>query len=214
MKKSRIEQLARQAIELNERLAPILTELMGIVQNHDLLDARRQLRAVELSIHPLESAGVPVPEELLSHRRELNQILKDFQQAEQALNIIKNSFSTVFTVQKRRPQPSKSSGSQSVLNRCTIADLISAGFLKDGMKIVNQDIRHGKTVKGYIRGPGYIELELDGRVERFNSPSSAGTRASGRSTNGWIYWFVHANDGHKVVLDEYRKKFLRRMANE
>jgi hypothetical protein len=111
----------------------------------------------------------------------------------------------------KKRKPTQKAG---VSSRCTIADLISTGFLIDGMRIFHQDMRSEKVVTGFIRKPGYIEVELDGRIKRFDSPSSAGTSISGRSTNGWIYWFVRTNNDNKVVLDEYRQKFLKQKKND
>ena len=76
MKRSRIEELALEALRLSERLGPILTELIAVAQNRDLAEARRQLRGVERSIPSLETAGVPVPEELISRRHDLEKMLK------------------------------------------------------------------------------------------------------------------------------------------
>lgn len=214
MKKSRIEQLAQEAIDLNKQLMPILAELIELVHRHDLVEMRRQLRAVEQSVHQLESAGVPVPEELLSRQREQNQTLNNFKQVENAISKIQNSFSPLLKIQKKRPKPSKSSGGKRVVHKCRIEDLVSEGFLEDGMKIVHENTHSKETITGYIREPGYIEVELDGQVERFDTPSGAGARVLGRPVNGWDFWSVCTNNYKKIVLDKYRRKFLRHKKNQ
>jgi hypothetical protein len=209
MKKSRIEQLTQEPMELSKRLEPIMTELSGITQDPDLVEARRHLRGVEQSIHSLESADVPVPEELRLRRRHLEQVLSDFGHAQQALKTIMKRQPVIQKNRRRTSHMSKSTVAHKIPGTCSIGDLISAGLLKDGMTIVHRNKRTGEIFEGCIREPGSIGIIINGRMEYFDSPSTAGTKVSGTSTNGWIYWFVSSNDGSKIVLDEYRQQFLR-----
>jgi hypothetical protein len=121
MKISRIEQLSNEAIDLSERLGPVLAELIAVVQDKNLLEKRRQFSGIKQSIKSLDAAGIPVPDELQQRLNDLDQILKDFEHAEQVLNKliekipvlshgIKGIFNTSISLGHRKVRASHSQG--------------------------------------------------------------------------------------------------------
>jgi hypothetical protein len=203
MKQTRIEQLAQQAMELGERLSPIMRELNAILSRGDFMETRRQLLGIEKSMRTLESAGVTIPSELTERLHELQRELRDYEQAEQAVSVLKEHFPT-FASSRNPASPRQRSST----GRCSIADLFSAGLLQDGMEIFHENKRSEGFFTGVLRKPGHIEIGINGRIERFETPSAAGQRVSKRSTDGWLYWSVRTKDRGAILLDDFRKRYV------
>ena len=91
----------------------------------------------------------------------------------------------------------------------TLKDLLAAGLLQQGQRLVGQ--RNGSTCSATIRGDGRVELE-DGRVE--DSPSMAGAAALGvKSCNGWHFWQTDTPRG-LVRLSRVRDDYLERQRHQ
>ncbi|WP_439674010.1 GmrSD restriction endonuclease domain-containing protein [Embleya sp. MST-111070] len=84
-----------------------------------------------------------------------------------------------------------------------LGDLIDAGLLTPPTRLT--PARDGQGVEAVVDARGRITL--DG--EEFDSPSPAASRSAGVSTNGWLYWNAHLDDG-PVLLDELRSEYRRK----
>jgi hypothetical protein len=84
-------------------------------------------------------------------------------------------------------------------DKTTISDLLAAGILAPGAKLVFRDGAHF----------GSGEVSPDGQIvvsgQRYQAPSTAGRAICGRPNNGWTCWSL-ANDP-KVTLSQLRKQF-------
>lgn len=88
-----------------------------------------------------------------------------------------------------------------------IADLIGAGYLAAGQALYSSPGKFG-GVSGRVLSDGRIEV--DGQV--FDSPSSAGSFVSKRSTNGWDFWRLEP-DGRRPLKD-VRTEYLKVVSPE
>lgn len=90
--------------------------------------------------------------------------------------------------------------------RVTVSDLLNAGLVKAGAKLVFKRNRIGKTYDATVTDKGRIRLEPDG--EEFRSPSRAAMVAARmRAVDGWRAWLVVDENR---LLDAARQEFLDR----
>lgn len=88
-----------------------------------------------------------------------------------------------------------------------IADLIGAGYLSAGQALYSSPGKSG-GFSGRILSDGRIEVE----GQLFDSPSSAGSFVSKRSTNGWDFWRLEP-DGRRPLKD-MRTEYLKVVSPE
>lgn len=93
--------------------------------------------------------------------------------------------------------------------RVRVADLIEAGLLESGARLVFQRPRVGTRHLARVTQEGAIQLE-DGRT--FTSPSRAAVAATGgRALDGWNAWVLESTG---QLLDELRQRLLDEVAKE
>lgn len=95
---------------------------------------------------------------------------------------------------KRRRSPTRHS--------TTLAELIAAGVLADGSRIVST----------YAVAPADAVVNADGTItwdkSVFSTPSAAGAAVrGGKATNGWSFWAIETESG-KVTLATLRSRFM------
>ena len=207
MKKSNIERMTEEAQELAHQLVPLLHGLHQELQQTDIKTLQSQLRAVNTAIHPLKAAGIAVPEELTRKQESLEYSIQAVDPARRFLagffEQIRPLTPPAHTAYQRRTPPRPTANS-----RVSLAELFDADILQDGTEVVHLAKRSGRRITGTLLRPGIIELCLDGHIQRFDTPSGAGKAASGRSTDGWMYWHIERNN-EQVPLDYYRSRYLK-----
>lgn len=209
MKQSRLELLTQEAKQLAEKLGPILAELSGILQNGDVKAMQGQLNAIAKSIESLRSASVPIPEELSDRHSDLELRIKCLTQAEDVIAGVARQLAVNASGRTNRSPKAELRKHRTNKGSVSLQDLMEANILRDGASIIHEKKRSGESFQGILRRPGFIEIEIDERIERFDSPSTAGDAISRTSTNGWVYWSVVSENGVPILLNEYRKKFLK-----
>jgi len=195
-----------------EELTDQLLELAGAVD--DLLsgpetDAKReQLKVICASIRQLEKKAVPIPDDLRRIKTDLTGALAVVDEAEKIRTLLGKKLLDVLDLLAIDARANSGSRSTS-RKRVTLGDLVEAGVLRSGMRIVHQAKRSGHTHHGYIRSPGMVEITVEGKKQRFDTPSRAGEALTGHSTDGWTFWSVVGDSGDEVPLKTYRDRFLK-----
>jgi hypothetical protein len=208
MKPNRVEQLAEETRLLSGKLKPLMAELGAIMQDDSLRSGQNQLEAVQKSIKSLETAGVPVPGELIARQLDLKERVKVFDVAEKAMDQIAELLHALPSSMKNCRSPkNRSRQGRASQGRVALQNLFDVGLLHDGEELIHEETRTGAIHRGRFRAPGLIEMKSDGHTRTFPTPSAAAAVAAGTGTcNGWVYWSVMTSEG-PVLLDEYRKKY-------
>ncbi len=201
--------------EMKQRTGQLTDQLLELAcAVHDLLSGpdteakREQLRAICSSIRQLEKRDVPVPDDLRRIKTDLTASLAVVDEAQVVKDLLQKQLLDV--LEMLGISVGSSSGSRSGdRRRVTLADLMQAGVLQDGTRIVHRTKRSGHVNHGYIRSPGVVELTIDGAKKKFDTPSAAGQAFTGGSTDGWVYWAVVSDNGEDVPLKNYRERFLK-----
>ena len=76
-----------------------------------------------------------------------------------------------------------------------------AGFVKEKTRLWKTYKKSGKTYKAFLLPSGKFEYQ----GAEYSSPSAAAKQATGRGTNGWVFWRV-SYQGQWMTLDEFVKK--------
>lgn len=199
--------------EMKQRAGQLGDQLVELAQSVDKLlsapetNARReQLRAICDSICRLEKRDVPVPDDLRRIKTDLTSSLAGVDEAQEVKELLRKRLLEVLAMLgiPVGACPGPRSGDR---KRVTLADLLQAGLLQDGTRIVHRAKRSGHANHGYIRSPGVVELTIDGSKQKFDTPSAAGQAVTGRSTDGWVYWTVVSDNGDDVPLEDFRERF-------
>jgi len=216
MKPTRVEQLAEEARHLSGKLGPLIAELNAVIKDGALRSAQNQLEAVVKSIKSLEKVGVPVPSELAARHLDLEKRVRTLDVAEQAMAQIAEFLHTMpRSMQNRRNPQNSCRKHRTDHGSVSLRDLFEVGLLLGEETLIFEKKRSNHIITARLRKPGLIELTLNGRTEVFDNPSAAGALAAGTQTfSGWTRWFVQHDDGHRTVLDEYRRQFLRTRNND
>ncbi|NOT09947.1 MAG: hypothetical protein HOP28_17280 [Gemmatimonadales bacterium] len=93
-------------------------------------------------------------------------------------------------VDRVRRQPERSGGKEPSLARYVTA------------RMPIRWIYRGKLYRAVVRSNGKIKFK--GKV--YDNPSLAGSKVSGRATNGWTVWLYEATPGEWVPLDRLRRR--------
>ena len=88
-----------------------------------------------------------------------------------------------------------------------LSDLLSAGLLASGQKIVPR-MRDLRARTGQILSDGRIDV--DGRL--FDTPSGAGHYVRRKATNGWSFWLLDPKT--KKSLSSVRREYVERLSLE
>ena len=200
--------MKQQAVELTDHLLELASAVNEVLSGPETEAKREQLKAVCSSIRQLEKKGVPVPDDLRRIKADLTAALGTVDQAEEVstflgkrlLDVLDLLGVSVAADGGRRRGRGKG-------KRVSLADLLEAGVLRDGMRVVHRAKRSGHVHHGYVRSPGVIEMTVAGTKQRFDTPSGAGEAVTGRSTDGWMYWAIEGDDGNDVPLKFCRDRF-------
>ena len=94
--------------------------------------------------------------------------------------------------------------------RVRLTDLIDAGLVSPGSRLIWERRRLGQTYRGWLTDNGSIQLDGDGS---FSSPSRAAMEAAGvASYDGWYAWRVDAPGGK--LLHEIRSDLLKSFSSD
>ena len=213
-----IGEARQKADELTAKLAELVDSLQELLGSPETATKRKQLRAICESIGRLQRSGVPVPDDFRRIKTDLTGCVAVAEQADELKSRLIAKLTEALRKLRAQPlsgnadrRPPRGAG-EGRTRRVSVADLIEAGLIKDGARIVHRGKR-GKnppTFFGVLRSPGQIELEADGRKQVFNNPSAAAVAFIGGTCNGWDWWFAILDDGREVPLSLLRSRLTRR----
>ena len=203
-----VSEMKQRAEELTDEVLELAGAIDDLLSSPDTEAKREQLRAICASIRQLEKKDVPVPDDLRRIKTDLTASLSVVDEAQEIKELLGKKLLDVLDLLSIR---TNSNGRQRRGNRKRIAlsDLIQAGVLCDGMRIIHRAKRSRQTHHGYIRSPGVIEITVEGTKRRFDTPSAAGAAITNASTDGWVYWSVAGDNDEEVPLKIYRDQFLK-----
>ena len=203
--KDKLDQLKGLFLEIETIMQPYLDELRR-------KEKQSQLKSVERSIVELQKTNTTIPNELRELKFKLVHEVDLFKEGKALQRELSNMLSPFFTkpkITKTKATLIKTSEvtspSRKKSYRVTIADLVKSGLIIPGTEIQNK--YKGKWYKAVIRQDGIIQMNLNGKLELFSSPSGAAVAASGKSQDGWIWWSLTGSH-HAETLDYYRKKYI------
>ena len=115
------------------------------------------------------------------------------------LVLIGHPVSTSGVQEAFQPEPTHPPVNRKPLRPCKLADLLEAGLLTSGAKLVALD----------ARWPGNATVTAEGRIDvagaTYSSPSGAAKALTGRKAeSGWDFWAVESADG--PTLNELRSR--------
>ncbi len=204
-----VDELRQQAEQLLDQLLELASAVEDISNPQDAGAKREQLRAICVSVRQLERRNVAVPDDLRRIKTDLTSSLAVVEEAEQIKELLRKQLLDLLELlggssnrRRRRRTPGR--------GRVTLADLMEAGVLEDGVKIVHRAKRSGENFFAQIRKPGVVEINEDGTKQIFSNPSAAGKFFAGRNADGWRYWSVIEDNGDEVPLKVYRSRFLKK----
>lgn len=180
-------------------------------------DERKQLQAIENSIKSLSKNGIDIPDDLRRLKLELSARDIDTsggtltEEEKAAVTELVDELQKLTTrarnIGKRSKWPGTANPSKQH-HRVTLKDLIDGGYISP-LDQVEFSYRNGEvSAKGRVTADGHVAIEKGTSVEEFRSLSTASKDISGKSLNGWIYWWKLDQDGSRTLLDEIRKQFL------
>ncbi len=107
-------------------------------------------------------------------------------------------------------EPSKTSAGEQYAYTTSIgiSDLIAKGLIKPPLKIYRN--YKGRTFNAEITQRGTVLINR----EEYSSLSTAASKLTGTSINGWIWWLFKDEFGNERNLDYLRKKYFERMSRE
>lgn len=177
-----------------------------------LKEKKAQLTSIEKTITKLQKSRTPVPDELRELKFKLIREIDMFKEAREAqLLLISNLQPFLPSVKQKlrktlnRRRIAKKRASPPV-PRVEILDLLKLNLILNNTSIEKK--YKGKLYKALILSDGQIQLSLNGKTEFHSTPSSAAVAASGKSQNGWTWWYI-SDDPERRTLDNFRKKYLK-----
>jgi hypothetical protein len=181
-----------------------------------LAEKESQLNNIEKSIRNLQKGNIPIPQEL----RDLKLRLVD---EIERLEVSQKSKTEVVQIiddflQKHKPVKRKikkrkkviSSGKKASNKNITIKDLLDNGIITNDCKLYRK--YKGEIFYADILPDGHIATEVNGKIQIFNSPSTAAGKLTVGNQNGWTWWLTDFN-GETQSLDYYRQKYLQKQTN-
>lgn len=199
--KQHTEQLMAQVLEL-------AAAVNDIPSGPDAEAKRQQLRAICGSIRQLETRDVPVPDDLRRIKTNLASSLAAEDEAQQVKKLLRERLLSALNLLGVSVQ-SNAGVRPTHQKRIGLSDLMDAGLLKDGTRIVHRAKRSGKVYHGYIRNPGVVEITIDGTKQTFGTPSAAGQALAKGAVDGWNYWSVVNENGDDEPLCVCRDRYIK-----
>ncbi|MDD2391242.1 MAG: hypothetical protein PHP23_16145 [Desulfobacterales bacterium] len=195
-----------------EKQGQIPKELSGISG-----EERKQLLAVNKAVEQLRRSGVSVPEDLLSLKLTLS--AKDASEAESRETKIQlekverliQELGEILKVARLIRGRLKATGQTGGPKRhygITLYDLFRAGLLSNDDKFKLQWLKDGPTHEGRVKPDGTVIVRGAGEWKQYTSLSTAASKISGLSLNGWKHWRRINPDGTSTTLEEIRKRYM------
>ena len=178
---------------------------------------RKQLQAIENSIKQLSRNGIEIPDGLRRLKLELS--ARDINTSASSLSEAEIAAASGLIVELRkladrartilkRPKKTVRTNNGKRHYRVSLKDLLDGGYLSARDRIEFSYKNGEVNAKGKIAANGSVSIQTDTASEAFQSLSTAAKAISGRSLNGWIYWWKLNPDGSRTLLDAVRKQFL------
>jgi len=204
------EHIDQIQIKLNELMAAIQPWLDASV----LKEKRAQLLSIEKTISKLQKINTPVPDELRELKFKLIREIDVFKDAREAQVLLVSKLQPFLPSVKQKAIKSrinktivkKKTDSPTPTPHVEILDLLKLNLLSPNTSIEKK--YKGQLYKALILSKGQIQILLNGKTELHNTPSSAAVEASGKSQNGWTWWYI-SEDPERRTLDYFRKKYLK-----
>ncbi len=201
-----VGEMKRRAEQLSDQLLELASAVDDLLRAPETDAKREQLRAICSSIRQLEKRDVPVPDDLRRIKTDLTGALATVDTALEVKTLLRKQLVDVLEM-LGTPVGGNTIPRSGDRKRVTLADLMQANLLQDGIRIVHRAKRTGQAHHGYIRSPGLIELTVEGSKQKFDTPSAAGRAVNDTSTDGWVFWSAITDNGDEVPLAKYRERF-------
>lgn len=195
-----------------ERQLEIIAEPVGLS-----VEQRKQLQAIEKSIRQLSKSGIEIPDDLRRLKLDLSahdvatvgsSISDEHKDAVIGLiDELKRLLDKALNIQRRTKKPDDTNVTKRNF-RVSLKDLIDSGHLSANDQIEFSYNRGALRAKGEVSSEGAIQIQTNTGTTTFQSLSNAAVDITGRSLNGWIYWWKVNPDDSRVLLDDIRKQFL------
>lgn len=185
-------------------------------------EERKQLQAVNKAVDQLQRTGVPVPEDLrslklkLSARDVADSVNRETEarvkKVERLIQSLGKTIKTARAVRNRLKSTGQVGGTKKHYG-IALLDLLQAGLLSVDDRLELQWLKDGPVHKGRVKADGTVMVKTSGGWQQYASLSTAASRVSGRSLNGWKHWCRVNNDGTATTLEDIRALYINKGAS-
>ena len=203
--KENIDQIQIQLSELMNSLQPWL-------DLSSLRERKAQLHSIEKTIIKLQKIETPVPDELRELKFKLIREIELFKDAREAQILLFSKLKQFLPADNKKIRTNRNKITPFkkrpalLSTRIEVKDLLKLNLLLPDT-IIEKNYK-GHLYKALLLKDGRIKLLENGKTELHNTPSSAAVEASGKSQNGWTWWYI-SDDPERRTLDYFRKKYLK-----
>jgi len=185
-------------------------------------EERKQLQAVNKAVDQLQRTGVPVPEDLRSLKLKLsardvtgsaNRETKiHLKKVESLIQSLGKTIKTARAVQNSLKSTGQARGTIKYYG-VTLMDLLRTELLSTDDRLELQWLKDGPVHKGRVKADGTVMVKTPDGWQPYTSLSTAASRVSGRSLNGWKHWHRVNNDGTATALEDIRALYINKEAS-
>jgi hypothetical protein len=198
--------------QIHIQLSELMNSLQPWLELSSLKERKTQLHSIEKTIIKLQKIKTPVPDELRELKFKLIREIELFKDAGEAQLLLFSRLQPFLPSdnQKSRTNRNKITPLKKrpalLSTRIEVKDLFKLNLLLPDTNIEKK--YKGHLYKALLLKDGRIKLLENGKTELHNTPSSAAVEASGKSQNGWTWWYI-SDDPERRTLDYFRKKYLK-----
>ena len=177
-----------------------------------LKEKKAQLHSIEKTILKLQKIKTPVPDELRELKFKLIREIELFKDAREAQLLLFSRLQPFLPFDNRKIKTNRNKiktikKKLDLLSpRVEVIDLLRINLILPETSIEKK--YKGHLYKALILNDGRVKLLENGKTELHNTLSSAAVEASGKSQNGWTWWYI-SDDPERRTLDYFRKKYLK-----
>lgn len=181
------------------------------------VEERKQLQAVNKAVEQLSRSGVPVPEDLrslklkfsakdvsCSENREIKIRLNEVEALIEQLGKIQKAARSIRDRLKATDQP----GGPKKHYGITLLDLLQDGLISADDRLELKWLKNGPIYEGKVKPDGTVMTKGPDGWKQYASLSTAASKITGRSLNGWERWRRVNSDGTSTALEKIRERYM------